>query len=52
MSNQEYAEQCLEIICNEYIDDQREILDILKVLIEENWQSNIDNGMADYAFGV
>jgi hypothetical protein len=52
MSNQEYAEQCLDIICNEHIDNQRAILEILKQLIEENWESNNDAAMGDYSFGV
>jgi|LauGreDrversion4_2_1035121.scaffolds.fasta_scaffold1872354_1 hypothetical protein len=49
---EELAEKCLEIICNEHIDKQRQVLEILKEYIEENWQNMNDAAMEDFSFGI
>ena len=52
MTNEEYAHKLLEIICNENINDQREIIEILEKLIEENWEEMKGEGMGDISFGI
>jgi arginine repressor len=52
MTNEELSEKCLQIICNEDINRQREIVEILKIQIEENFDNMNDAAMEDYSFGI
>lgn len=52
MTNEELAEQCLQIICNEDLNRQRAIVEIIKNQIEENWDNMNDAAMENYSFGI
>ena len=52
MTNEELSEKCLQIICNEDINRLREIVEILKIQIEENFDNMNDAAMEDYSFGI
>ena len=52
MTKDQLFDKMLELLSSYHIDEQYEIINELKVLADENWQSMCDEAWADYAFGV
>jgi hypothetical protein len=48
MNKEQILDKILEMVCDLPLEEQFEIMDEAKVVIQENWDENISNGWEGY----